>query len=306
MKHLFIINPAAGGNKGRVPALVTGLTSFLETAALPYEIYVTSSPGDAASKIRAEAARSDGLRVYACGGDGTLNDCINGACGLHNVAVTHYPRGTGNDFIKTFGEDAKGFCDLERLVNGFTRPVDLIDVNGRKAISVCSVGVDARIGTDVHKYSGLPLVGGAAGYVVSLAVNILKGINTDMTVTAGDKSFSGRFTLACVCNGRYYGGGFNPVPEADPCDGLLDVLLIRETSLPAFLALVGKYAKGRYRELGRRAVRLTVRELEIASGEAFVINADGEALYGDRARITVIPGGANVIFPSGTRFFEGV
>jgi len=305
MKHLFIINPAAAGNKGRVPELRAELTAFLDGRGLPYELYVTRAPGDAAVKIRAEAEGQDELRVYACGGDGTLNECVNGAFSLPNVAVTHYPRGTGNDFVKTFGEDARGFYDLARLTGGFVHPVDLIDVNGYKAVSVCSVGIDARIGTDVHTYSALPLAGGAAGYLVSLAVNIVRGINMDMTVTAGGETYAGRFALACVCNGRYYGGGFNPIPEADPCDGKLDVLLIRETSLPAFLALVGRYAKGRYRELGERAVRLTAESIEIASDKPFVINADGEALYGDTARMTVLPGGARVIFPSGTRFFEG-
>lgn len=113
MKHLFVVNPVAGKSKpedklrliheaiGRLPQDRRGVDEF--------EVYVTSAPMDAVGKIKAEAERCPDLRVYACGGDGTLNECVNGAALLPNVAVTHFPCGTGNDFIRMFGEEKARF-----------------------------------------------------------------------------------------------------------------------------------------------------------------------------------------------------
>jgi len=102
MKHLFIVNPVAGG-KDRREYVAEQARLALEGSEDAYEVYVTTAPMDACAKIAAEAASGEELRVYACGGDGTLNECVNGAVGRSNVAVTHFPCGTGNDFIKMFG-----------------------------------------------------------------------------------------------------------------------------------------------------------------------------------------------------------
>ena len=102
MKHLFIVNPVAGG-KDRTPEVAAQAEAVLGAAGLDCEIYVTKAPMDAVDKIREEAKTCDDLRVFACGGDGTLNECVNGAALLPNVSVTCYPGGTGNDFIKAFG-----------------------------------------------------------------------------------------------------------------------------------------------------------------------------------------------------------
>lgn len=98
-------------------------------------------------------------------------------------------------------------------------PIDLINCNGRYSANICSVGIDARIGTSVHKYSRLPLIGGATGYVVSAVVNVFQGISRNMRVRCGDFSSAGGHTLVCACNGRFYGGGFNPSLDARPDDG---------------------------------------------------------------------------------------
>ena len=98
MKHLFIVNPVAGG-KDRTAEITALAGQTLQSSGALFEVYVTKAPMDACDKIRADAAEGGELRVYACGGDGTLNECVNGAAGLQNVAVTHFPCGTGNDFI---------------------------------------------------------------------------------------------------------------------------------------------------------------------------------------------------------------
>ena len=210
MKHLFVVNPVAGKQKPeeKIKLIHDSADRVPGGLAGGFEIYVTRAPMDAVEKIRSAAEGEDDLRVYACGGDGTLNECVNGAAGLKNVAVTHFPCGTGNDFIKMFGADKSRFFDLAELANGEVRPLDLIKCNGRYSINICSMGLDARVGTDVHKYSGLPLLGGPAGYVASLAVNFVKGVSQPMTVTADGLTCGPRLNLVCICNGRFYGGGF--------------------------------------------------------------------------------------------------
>ena len=184
MKHLFIVNPTAGGSDKTaiVTERVNTAFSHFETSGDTYEIYVTKAPMDAPGKIKAEAAENERLHVYACGGDGTFNECVCGAAGLDNVAVCPFPTGTGNDFCRMFGEEKDMFRDLDALLRGSEHPIDLIDCNGRFCSNICSVGIDARIGTSVHNYSKIPVIGGATGYVVSLIVNVFKGINRHMRV----------------------------------------------------------------------------------------------------------------------------
>jgi len=304
MKHLFIINPAAGGKKADSEGVRTHIAEMMARRGCEYEIYITRGPMDACDKVRSEAERGEELRVYACGGDGTLNECVNGVVSRANAAVTHYPCGTGNDFIKTFGEDAKLFFDLERLIDGKVRPIDAIDVNGRCGVSICSVGIDARVGADVHKYSKLPVIGGATGYVVSMLVNIFKGINMPMAIRTNGESIDGEFALMCACNGRYYGGGFQPVPDAMPDDGIMNVLLVKKLNLLGLLPCIGKYAAGQYKKLGDKVIKIDTDELELVSDKQFVINVDGEVFYDSKAVFRVICGGVNIIFPQGTRFFE--
>lgn len=303
MKHLFIVNPVAGG-KDRSAEITALAGQTLQSSGALFEVYVTKAPMDACDKIRADAAEGGELRVYACGGDGTLNECVNGAAGLQNVAVTHFPCGTGNDFIKMFGDEKERFFHLEELVNGEVRPLDVIECCGRYSINICSVGVDARIGTEVHKYSRIPLIGGATGYVVSTVVNLVKGITQNLSVRGCGMEYEGGTTLICACNGRFYGGGFNPLPEARPDNGELEFLVVKDVTRLQFATLVGKYAQGRWRELPQKFVtHLTGSHLEIEGDEEMVVNIDGEALYSKCVNFDVCPGGVNFIVPRNMAFF---
>jgi len=298
MKHLFIINPVAGGRRGHPIDVEIKIREFTDTIDDPYEIYVTTKPMDACRKIIEESEKGEELRVYACGGDGTLNECANGAAGRDNVAITHYPCGTGNDFLKTFGrENVELFYDLEELSKGEILPIDLIDCNGRYCINICSVGIDARIGTDVHKYSNIPIIGGSTGYIVSLIVNVIKGIAQRFRIAVNDTVVDKKITLACACNGQYYGGGFNPVPEAKPDDGIMDILIAEPVSRLKVAQLVGKYSKGKYKENPEIFTYIQSTEMEVTADREFIIGLDGEAIYGDKVIFKLIPKHLKFIFP---------
>ncbi len=300
MKHLFIVNPVAGGRDATEDVRAKVEAAFASRGE-EYEIYVTKGPMDAPEKIRAEAAACEQLRVYACGGDGTFNECVCGAAKLPNVAVAPFPTGTGNDFCRMFGAEKDCFRDLDALLDGWEHPIDLIECNGRYSANICSVGIDARVGCSVHKFGKL----GAFGYVVSLLVNVCKGLTTRMRVRVGDEySGDGRYTLVCACNGRYYGGGFNPSADARPDDGQLDIFVVDGVSLAKAAMLIGKYASGRGREVPKYIHFFRGTEVEIALEKPDSVNVDGEELVSDRVFFRLTPGAARLIVPATMHFFD--
>lgn len=302
MKHLFIVNPAAGA-RDCTAAVMEQVNAVFARRTDDYEIYTTRAPMDAADKIRREADQVGALRVYACGGDGTLNECVCGAAGLDNVALTHFPKGTGNDFIKLFGDEASRFRDLDELVDGEVRQLDVIDCNGRKSLNICSVGLDARIAGDVHQYSSLPLVGGATAYVVSTLVHLVKGIRRPIRVNCCGQLYAGDMTLICCCNGGYYGGGFHPVPEARPDDGALDFLVIKGVSRPEALRIVSAYSKGRYADFPKYITHLRGDYLEAEAQQELTVNVDGEILHSRKVCFRLEPGALRFVVPRGLRYF---
>jgi diacylglycerol kinase (ATP) len=304
MRHLFIVNPVAGG-RDKSEEIRNQVSNAFASRRGEYEIYVTQAPLDACEKIRRAAAEtSDELRVYACGGDGTLNECVNGAAGLPNVAVTHFPCGTGNDFIKLFGADTARFFQLEELLDGEIHSFDLIQCNDRYSLNICSVGIDARIGTGVHQYSHLPLCKGSLGYVASLVANVAKGITQELRVTCCGRTYTGDFSLVCVCNGQFYGGGFHPSTTARPDSGRLEFLLVKGVSAFQFFRLVRRYARGESPTLPQYVTCLSGASIRIEGKEKMVVNVDGEALWERIVNLRVHPGALSFITPSHMAFFE--
>lgn len=299
-RHLFIVNPAAGkrGSNARMEAL-------LERLSFPYEAVYTRGEGDA-RRFTEEAVRSgEPVRIYACGGDGTLNEVVNGAAGWDNAAVTNVPKGTGNDFLKIFGPDYRRlFYDLEALAAGPQTRFDLMDCNGRLGIDVVCAGVDARIAADVHRYKDWWFVSGIGAYILSLAENVLfKGIARPMTVHMGRLQWENRpASLLCVCNGRHYGGGFMPVREAMPDDGVLDMLLVREVSLFTFLRLVGKYARGLYRQYPELIEDFHGGEVSFSAPEPVTVVVDGEVMRNTAFTVRLSERKVNFFYPAGADY----
>ena len=278
MKHLFIINPAAG-SRNRTEELSAIIHKICRSRKVTYEIRVSTAPGECTRIAREAAETGEEIRIYACGGDGTLNEVVAGAAGYDNAAVTVFSSGSGNDFVKLF-DDPKAFFDLHRLMDADEATFDLIDCNGDISLNICSVGLDARIGTDVSRYKRIPMLQGFRAYAASTVVNVVKGIAEHYTVELNGRRFDEEFTFICVCNGRWYGGGFNPVPEADPTDGKLDVLLVKKVSRAQVPGIIGKYKSGRYTELPHLVRHLQTDHIRITCDKVTSINLDGELRTG--------------------------
>ena len=222
------------------------------------------------------------IRLYACGGDGTIHEVANGVAGFPNAAMTAIPTGTGNDFLKNFGADADKFADADNLWDGDVFPLDLIDCNGKLCLTIACNGIDARIADSVHQYSGSPMLNGRGSYLASVAMNFLfRPIGRHWKVFLDDEALEDDFALVSMCNGRYYGGGSMPVPEARMDDGVVHTVLIKNVSKATFARLFAPYSAGEYRKLPQELVRVsTAGTVRIQSETELVTCLDGECFRG--------------------------
>ena len=298
LKHLFIINPAAG-KSGSTDTLAAQIRDIFGGRGLEYEIAFTSGAGTGEALARAAAQSGAPVRIYACGGDGTLNEAVNGAAGYDNAAVTNVPKGTGNDFLKIFGKNYRArFSDLAALADGPQAALDLMDCNGKLGLGVICAGVDARVAADVHKYKALPLVSGVGAYILSLVVNVFKGLTRPTEIQVDGETLGGESTIICICNGRYYGGGFMPVKEAQPDDGILDMLVVPRVSRFTFFRLVGKYARGLYRQCPQVIRDFHCQEISFTSPDELVAVVDGEVMRSRSFTVRLSEKKINFFYPS--------
>ena len=134
MEHLFIINPAAG-SRDRTEEYSKLIRKVCGERGLSCRIAVSAAPGDCRRLAREAAESGRPVRIYACGGDGTLNEVAAGAAGFDNAAVTVFSGGSGNDFVKLF-DDPKAFFDLERLLDADEAVFDMIRCNDDLSLNI--------------------------------------------------------------------------------------------------------------------------------------------------------------------------
>ena len=303
IRHIFIINPAAGK-----PETTRRLEEQLSRLSVPHEVFYTREAGDAQRITEQTAQDGEPARLYACGGDGTLNEVVNGAAGCDFLAVTNVPKGTGNDFLKLFGPRYRElFSDLEALAAGPQTAFDLMDCNGKLGLDVVCAGVDARIAAGVHRYKRLKGVSGRWAYLLSLGEQVfLRGITRPMSVQMGRLKREDQPTaILCICNGRHYGGGFMPVPEAMPDDGVLDILLVGEVSLATFLRLVRQYARGHYRRYPQWVTAYHGQAVRFSAQEPITVVVDGEIMRDTRFTVRLSEKKVNFFYPSRASYQPG-
>ena len=288
MHHLFLINPQAG-KADRSQTISQQAEALCRELGEPCEIKISTAPGDITRWTREAGQSGVETRVYACGGDGTLNEVVSGAAEYDNLAVTSYPCGSGNDFIKQFS-DPELFFDLDNFKDVTTNAVDLMDVSGNYCLNICSVGFDARIGTAIDAYRRFPLLSGSRAYTASIVVNLIKGVAKPCRVELEDGTVAeGDLTLVCVCNGSWYGGGYHPIPDANVQDGILDVLAVKKVSRLTVAKVISAYQKGRYADFPHLISHYRTKSLRITTPEEEPMNLDGELLLSKDISIRVVP-----------------
>ena len=299
MKHVFLINPRAG--KRDQTARLRGLADRLAAHGLKVSCLLTDRLGGAEAMARALAETGEPVRIYACGGDGTVHEAANGIAGYENAAMTVIPTGTGNDFLKNFGPDAAKFSDPENLWDGPDFPLDLIDCNGRYCLTIACSGIDARIADSVHRYGGL--LSGRGSYLLSVAVNFLfKPIGRRWRVELDGEVLEDDLALVSMCNGRYYGGGSRPVPQARMDDGVLETILVKNVPKATFARLFPAYSAGDCWKFPHIARVVTARQVSITAcpGEEDIVTClDGESMRSQSVTLRLADRQVNFFGPAG-------
>ena len=298
MKHLFLVNPTAG-KADRTEEVAAAAKGLCEALGEPWELHCSEEPRHITELVRQAGQTGEETKVYACGGDGTLNEAAEGALGYENLSLTHVPLGSGNDFIKQFS-DPKRFFELSNFAETEEKAIDLIQAGPRISVNICSMGFDARIGTAIDGFRRNPLLSGERAYHASVVVNLLKGVSKPCRVELEDGTVLEKdMTLVCVCNGSWYGGSYHPVPEADVTDGLLEVLLVKRVSRLTVAKVIGAYQKGRYADFPELISRYRVKSLRIVTPREEPVNLDGELMLSGDLSLRVLPHALRFFAPKG-------
>ncbi|MBQ8324958.1 MAG: YegS/Rv2252/BmrU family lipid kinase [Clostridia bacterium] len=309
--HLFIVNPAAG-KADRSEAIEKAVNNAKEQGAVEGEVslYRTAGPGDATEYlINFLRETKDDVRVYACGGDGTLNEVVKGiyASGKENVALGVVPTGSGNDFIRSFAIPESSFRSVRDMMKGKVTPIDLIRVTSEDGveyvcINVASAGFDAAVCRKMQSFRRLPMMGGSVAYNMALVRQFLGHLGHKFQVFGDGKPMKtpnkDEYLFTVVANGKYYGGGYCCSPKSSLSDGLLNLVMIESIPRTQFPGLLGPYRKGEYFEkLEGRMLHKTVKTVEFRGEEPLDMNLDGEIIAIKNPVLDVIHHAVGLILP---------
>lgn len=297
MKNIFILNPHAG-KKGHVQKLEKEIHSYFQTHGGNYEICYTHHAGEGKEIAQTHAEKGEPLRIFACGGDGSTFDVLNGIIGYPNAVLGVLPCGTGNDFLKCF-ENAHLFSCLDAQMNGETVRMDAIKAGDAYCLNQASMGLDAKVCAHKDKFRRLPFVGGKLAYTLALLYCFFTALKNQFTVQVDNNPpASGEFLFSIAANGRYYGGGYMSAPKALVDDGLLDCVTITPVSRLRILSLLKKYTRGEHLELPI-CTFTRGKKLRVTCPHDAPVNLDGEVIWGKEITFEIVPHAVAFSLPQG-------
>jgi len=295
---VFLVNPASanGSTAKRWPAMHRRAREL----GLDGDELLSEGPGHLTQLARSAAA--EGRLLVVVGGDGTMNEVVNGVAGS-GAEVAVLPNGTGQDFGRTHGIPSR-FDDAVRIaVSGVPRPVDVGHVtfrgpDGAEATrffaNVGSVGMSGAVARRANSSS--KALGGRATFYYALVREFLAWQNTEVTVRFDGGERRGRMHDVIVANGQWHAGGMKLAPDARPDDGAFDAVLIGDVSKLDFVTTSPKLYGGGH--VGHRKVEV-VRSpwVDVDAAEALPIELDGEESGTTPARFEVRPGALTLRVP---------
>src|SRR5579862_215595 len=288
---VFLVNPASGnGSTGRRwPELERRAAEL----GLRGEAVISERPGHLGEVARDTA---DALLVVV-GGDGTLNEVVNGSAGS-NTELAVLPSGTGQDFGRTHGIPPS-FDDAVRVaLDGETRTIDLgrvsFDGGTRLFANVGSVGMSGAVARRANAMT--KALGGRATFFYALAREFVAWRNTEVLVQLDTEERRGRMHDVIVANGRWHGGGMKLAPDASWNDGLFDVVLIGNVNKFDFVTTAPKlYSGGHVRHPKVEVLRSA--SVSVESPVSLPLEVEGEPVGATPARFDVVPGALRVRVP---------
>ncbi len=306
MKTVFIINPKAGQG-GNPDGLIEKIRQTADTNGADIEIYITTCPGDGTAFVKHYLAEQGNARFIACGGDGTLNEVLNGVMGAKGAEIGVLPAGTGNDFCRNFTGD---FSDIGALLAGSAVPCDAIryttKCDSEEKTGYCAnmfnIGFDCNVADMTAVMKQKPFISGSLAYLLSIFTMLIKKKGADLAITLdGEEFHRGRLLLTSIANGSYCGGGIKSNPLASVNDGMLNTNIIYNISRLNFLTKLPFYMKGTHIRLkGIEKVIFTGKYKKIGitplSG-SMRLCIDGEIINAGKTEFEAIPGAFSFVIP---------
>lgn len=312
MKIIFVVNPEAGKGKG-LDKLKEEISRVSEETGISTGFYLTKSVGDAEAFARMAASEvaenGEEIRFIACGGDGTLNEVVNGIIGFDNAAVGIMPIGTGNDFVRNFSA-AGDFMNIEAQLRGETTKVDAIKYEGvlagemrtRYCVNMFNIGFDCNVVDLTATLKNYPFLKGSMAYLAAVLCILVKKKGANLRVEAdGELIHEGPVLLTAVANGSYCGGGVKSSPRASLNDGLLDLNIIYDVSRREFVRKFPAYSKGTHLELEdidkilffKQCRKVTITPL----ADKMRLCTDGEITDAGKVTMEIVPQAVNILMP---------
>jgi len=296
----LIVNPTAGA--GRTAKKWPYIKALLKNTGLRFEHDITVAPGHAIELAKSAVNKGYKL-VVSVGGDGTINEIVNGiyATGdMKDVELGIIGTGTGSDYIRTIGVSKYYQESCHHLMNPMKKSVDLglveFTANGQPAKRIfanfAGLGFDAEVvKATTRKFKNF---GGKPAYLMGLLSTFATYKNRNIHITMNGQSEDRKVCTIVMSNGKYGGGSMLLAPDADPSDGLFDVIIIGDVTKPDLLRSLPRIYKGTHLTHPKVTVRRT-NLITISSDEPMAIQADGDLVGEAPARFTVLPSALNIL-----------
>jgi diacylglycerol kinase (ATP) len=293
VRSRLIVNPAAGSDQGTT--IAGEAVKRLRVRFGDLDTVMTSAEGDARAAAR-EAAANGCDYLFVAGGDGTLNEALNGVSDVpHAMAAVTFgivPIGTGNDFATALGIPDDVDAAIDVLARRCSRAVDVGRVNGTYFVNVSAGGFIAETSEAVT--GPLKTVAGKLAYLIGGAQVLLRHEPIETSCRTPSRHQVVRLETFAVCNSRLVGGGRLIAPDAIFDDGQLDVCLIADMPTIDFVALLRKVSSGDH-VTDARVSYFRARELELTFDRQVKVNVDGQVFETDRCSYSVLPRAAKFL-----------
>ena len=295
MKHVFIINPTAG-KSNRSKKLSNQIKTIFN--GYDYIIELTREKCHATALVKKYASTGEGVCFYACGGDGTLNEIVNGVYLYPNAKLAIIPIGTGNDFIKYFSDyTIDDFLNLENYPTTMDIHCDLLSCNGRICLNIASVGFDASVVQKVIRFKRLPFINGKLAYLLAVFNCFFSSMKFHHSLIIDEEKIPEKnYIFIVAANATHYGGGFNPTPSATIDDGWMDILTIDTLSRVRVLSLISKYKAGKHLDYDF-VVHKKCNKIQILSDKEVILNMDGEIVVERNPEIRLLKKAITIVLP---------
>lgn len=297
MRHIFIINPTSG--VGNYERFVNWINEYFDNDESKYTIHITEYQKHA-SELASQYTIRDNVCVYAIGGDGTAYEVLNGL--NDGVAMALIPNGTGNDYHRAIYKKKFNHKDiLIQTIEGKMVNVDYGIVNEHRFLNMFCLGIDAIIGAEAMKYSKMKLFPNSLSYVYSALKQIFIPPKINVSFTYNNQVIQQDCLLMAVMNGQYYGGGFNPTPEADITDGFFNVLLVEHIPRRKMFPLIPKYASGKHKDI-KEVSDFMLKDFRAQLDQKVIYAVDGEVFEDDYLVVTMMENRLPFRMPKGSVF----